>query len=264
MKLIDRLYEYFELKGVKPTALEKKIGLGNGYLGKQHKRGGDFGSEIIEKIVYEFPDLNIDWLLTGRGTMVHNPTHNPSHNVGKYQNEPIQESGNYLMQEPAQEYSLSRTKNTVYFVQETARAGFLAGFSQEQITHLPRTSLPWLPSGTYYNLKVEGDSMYSTLSNGDYVLCKEIEGAKSLKNGYIYVISTFDDGVIVKRCYKLKGIVDKIKIVSDNPIYGEDELEIKRIRGIYEVIELNSQNLGPKNDKERLYKALLEINGIQV
>ena len=41
MKAIERLYQYMEYKGLKPTALEKEIGLSNGYLGVQRKRNAD-------------------------------------------------------------------------------------------------------------------------------------------------------------------------------------------------------------------------------
>ena len=40
MKAIERLYQYLDYKGVKPTRFEKEIGLSNGYLGTQLKRKG--------------------------------------------------------------------------------------------------------------------------------------------------------------------------------------------------------------------------------
>lgn len=35
MKAIDRFYEYLAEKSLKPTAIEKEIGLSNGYLSAQ-------------------------------------------------------------------------------------------------------------------------------------------------------------------------------------------------------------------------------------
>ncbi len=69
MKAIDRLYEYFTEKSLKPTAVEKAIGLSNGYLSAQKKRGADIGESLMNKIIDYFRDINPEWLLTGNGTM---------------------------------------------------------------------------------------------------------------------------------------------------------------------------------------------------
>lgn len=37
MKAINRVFEYINAKGLKPTRLEKEIGLSNGYLRTQEK-----------------------------------------------------------------------------------------------------------------------------------------------------------------------------------------------------------------------------------
>jgi len=49
MKAIQRLFQYFEFKHIKPTRLERDLGLGKGYLGLQLKREADIGSSILEK-----------------------------------------------------------------------------------------------------------------------------------------------------------------------------------------------------------------------
>lgn len=72
MKAIVRLYEYLELKSIKPTALEKVIGLSNGYLGTQKKRNADMGEAIIIKIINYCRDLSLIWLITGDGEMLKN------------------------------------------------------------------------------------------------------------------------------------------------------------------------------------------------
>jgi len=70
MKIIDRLYQYFDFKGIKPTAFEKKIGLSNGYLGLQRKRNADIGESILIKIIDYCLDINPIWLITGNGEML--------------------------------------------------------------------------------------------------------------------------------------------------------------------------------------------------
>lgn len=70
MKAIGRLYQYFEFKDIRPSRLEKDIGIGNGYFSLQNRREADIGSSIVEKVADYARDLNIDWLMTGRGSMI--------------------------------------------------------------------------------------------------------------------------------------------------------------------------------------------------
>jgi hypothetical protein len=51
-------------------AFERTCDLSNGYLGKQYRGKGTMGSEVLLKIQECFPDLNIHWLLTGKGRMI--------------------------------------------------------------------------------------------------------------------------------------------------------------------------------------------------
>lgn len=70
MKAIERLYNYFDYKHIKPTRFEKDNGLSNGYFGIQLKRNADIGSSILEIIINNCRDLNIEWLISGNGSML--------------------------------------------------------------------------------------------------------------------------------------------------------------------------------------------------
>jgi len=70
MKAIERLYQYFEYKRIKPTRFEKDFGLSNGYFSIQLKRGADIGSAILEIIINNCRDLNVVWLITGKEDMI--------------------------------------------------------------------------------------------------------------------------------------------------------------------------------------------------
>jgi hypothetical protein len=64
-----RLLEFLAYLDIGQNAFEKKVGIANGYI--SHNKGS-IGSEIISKISEQYPELNIDWLLNGKGTMVVN------------------------------------------------------------------------------------------------------------------------------------------------------------------------------------------------
>lgn len=74
MKVIDRLAKYLEVKDISAREFELGCGVANGYLGKQLKVHASIGSDILEKVAVQYPDLNLVWLITGRGKMLVKPT----------------------------------------------------------------------------------------------------------------------------------------------------------------------------------------------
>jgi hypothetical protein len=70
MSVTQRLEQYLKLKNISLNSFDKRLGLGNGYIGKQIKKNASIGSEILQKIIAQFPDLNPLWLLLGKGNMV--------------------------------------------------------------------------------------------------------------------------------------------------------------------------------------------------
>lgn len=73
MQQTDRLTEYFLKKGVRNyTDIEQFLEIKRGVISATARRNGNFSTETIVAIVKKCPDLNISWLLTGNGEMLHN------------------------------------------------------------------------------------------------------------------------------------------------------------------------------------------------
>jgi hypothetical protein len=93
MTTIERLFQYFDYKHIKPTRFEKDFGFSNGYFGGQLKRKADIGSSILEKIIDNCRDLNINWLISGEGQMItDNHVKNTSDNIlpsRTFKNKPV-------------------------------------------------------------------------------------------------------------------------------------------------------------------------------
>lgn len=75
-RAIDRLLQFIaHLKNVgsevrSAKAFEEKCGLSNGYVANSKKGNGSIGSDMIAKIISGFPQLNIEWLCSGKGEML--------------------------------------------------------------------------------------------------------------------------------------------------------------------------------------------------
>lgn len=63
-------------------------------------------------------------------------------------------------------------------------------------------------------IKVSGDSMSPALEDGDLILAKTIK-PRSLRPGFIYVVSHSDLGTIIKRLGPKSG--ERYMLIGDNP-----------------------------------------------
>lgn len=84
MRLLDRLYQYLECNAISAYAFEHTCGLSNGYLGKQFKGKGTVGSAVLVKIKKHYPELNIQWLITGKGNMINKSYYISNDNTSSY------------------------------------------------------------------------------------------------------------------------------------------------------------------------------------
>ncbi|ELR69180.1 hypothetical protein C900_05376 [Fulvivirga imtechensis AK7] len=66
----DRLRSFIEYLGLKPTSFEGLVGLSHGSIGKALKSKSSIGTDKLEKIFSEYPDLNPTWLFKGSGEML--------------------------------------------------------------------------------------------------------------------------------------------------------------------------------------------------
>jgi phage repressor protein C with HTH and peptisase S24 domain len=94
---------------------------------------------------------------------------------------------------------------------------------------------PYLKEGKTFAVQVHGDSMYPTLTEGDYVVFQIYEGDGSdIPNGKIVVVRNHSGELLVKRLLKMNGAV---LLVGDNPKYPpifpqQAEAEDLRIVGV--------------------------------
>lgn len=72
MDITERLMLFMQHEGVTPFQMNKAAGLSRTLLIKAIENHQGLNTATIEKIVKVYPNLNVDWLVTGRGAMLIN------------------------------------------------------------------------------------------------------------------------------------------------------------------------------------------------
>lgn len=68
--VLTRLKEYIDFKGISIAKFESEIGMSNNSFRKSWLNKGSIGSDKLENILRKYPDINTEWLLTGKGEML--------------------------------------------------------------------------------------------------------------------------------------------------------------------------------------------------
>lgn len=67
-----RVIEYLELKGMPKTVFFKRTGISRGFLDSD-KLSQAVSDKQLRAILSVFPDINLEWLVTGEGSMEKQP-----------------------------------------------------------------------------------------------------------------------------------------------------------------------------------------------
>lgn len=211
--ILERLKEFMDHKGITIAAFERSIGMSNASFGKSLKNGKAIGTDKLENILSIYKDINPDWLLTGKGSMLRTDE--------KMDNTPIA----HHTEDPHEGIPL---------LPVDAMAGAFTGEQQVLEYECERYVVPAF-KGADFLIPVKGVSMHPRFSSGDIVACKRL----SMDNVFfqwnkVYVIDTAQ-GPLIKR---LKPGSDKehVLVVSDNTAYDPFELAISNIYHLALVI----------------------------
>lgn len=214
MTIYERLLKFLDYKRINTSRFEQMCGMSNGSMSKlsDNTRRSTYG-----KIEKAFPDLNIEWLKTGKGQM-------------------LIESNLYMVAEARPKYSANieaERDDLVPLLPVEAMAGSLSGLSESVMLRDCR----WIKSpiaGADFAIQVTGDSMEPEIHNGTYLYIRKMKGAFIPWN-HTVVIDT-DDGVVVKKILKSENDKEYVIARSVNPDYPDFEIDKSSIHAIYRVI----------------------------
>lgn len=222
--IVSRIKELMSYYSINSLTLSKKLGYKSSEKISRLFRDG--GAKPSYDIIYDISnmfDINTDWLITGRGSML------KYNEVELINNKEVTQENE--LPEVNYEY-----KGAPYY-----NVDFIGGFDLvlNDQTNNPDYYInfpPYNKEGVVW-CNITGHSMEPELNNGDFIALKEMtDPIEYLPYGEIYGIIT-DNYRTVKRIRmsERKGFVRLIP-TNKSPEYGEQEIPISMIRKMFAVL----------------------------
>lgn len=218
MCISERIKQYADYKDISISSIEKKIGASDGLIRKSIAKKSDIQAKWIAVISENYPDIDIKWLLTGKGDML---LTDPPSEASKLQT---------LSSEVA-EKSFSHQLIPLYDF--NVAAGIASLFQNGRENVLDHISIPNL-SKVDGAVAITGDSMYPLLKSGDIVIYKQIHNFDYINYGNIFIVAYNIDGddYIVIKYIKKSSIEGYITLVSYNEHHSPVDIPVSSIRAV--------------------------------
>lgn len=214
--LKERIMQFLDFKNVRRNKFYADTGVSNGVLSQSN----GLSEDNLMRFLNFYTDVNPEWLLTGKGTMLLKDKDSAGIN-------PI--NGN------------RKTKDVILDIQEVpyydleATAGLQELFdSGKPHKILDTIKIPNLPKCDGA-ITVTGDSMYPLLKSGDMILYRET----SLDNiffGEMYLLSVkvdhWEEYITVKYVQRSEKGEEYVKLVSQNSHHQSKDIKLNQISAI--------------------------------
>ena len=195
----DRILQFIEYKGISKNKFYNETGISNGILDKK----SGLSMDTVEKFYSTYPEINPEWLLTGQGEMLKEPT--PEDKQSKLQK----------LKEIAD--TSTKKNNLIPFYEDVATIG---GTSISADTSAVANTTTYIDAGDWFKGEVSaairhyGDSMVE-YSNGCILALKTITNQRNIVWGHNYVVET-DEIRVTKRLQTCPEDKNCIKAYSTN------------------------------------------------
>jgi len=215
--MISRLKQFIENQGISVSAFEQSISASDGLIRRAIKNNTDIQSKWLVKISDNYPELNIEWLLTGKGKM---------NKENQFEKPDL-----YLQKSNVKGKHYDDQSIPLYDISAAAGLKVLFAGGKQNIVDTLRIPHISKVDGAMF---LTGDSMYPLMKSGDIIVFKQIHNLNYLHLGDIYILAYEIDGdeyVVVK--YVNKSEKDgHVKLVSYNDHYAPLDIPISSINTI--------------------------------
>ena len=204
----DRILQFIEYKGISKNKFYNETGISNGILDKK----SGLSMDTIEKFYSTYPEINPEWLLTGKSERL--------------------KSGNTNT-----ETSKEESVKGIPLVNATAIGGYGNNvFSFEERDVKDYYVIPkFKHKQVDFMIEVEGSSMYPKYNSGDVVACRIIKERNFIQWNKTHVIATREQGIIIKRITP-SDAPNSLLMVSDNERYAPFNVPEEEIEGLAIVV----------------------------
>ena len=213
MEIVDRIKLFREYLGIGQTAFEVNIGVARGYFSNVKT----LGSDRILRIHTKYPELNIEWLVTGNGEMIKN---------AEREQKTIEIS----------ESAISETKRKGALIYDIDATCGLNGrdieFTDEKV--IGSIDAPEINPDSKI-IFATGDSMQPLIASGDRVVIRKIESWDYFNYGQVYLIITNEYRLIKRVRRHPKDADNLILLRSENPDYDDIDLPKREIIHLFIV-----------------------------
>ena len=216
----ERLMMFLEHEGTTKKRFEAQVGLPNGSISKW--RNGYVPPRALTKISAYYPDLNVDWLLTGKGSMLNSDS-------------------DYDYEEKTPAYNSRNDRPNKQASLPLLPMDCIAGYSGwdnagVRLSDCPQYIVPeFINAQAEFLIRVSGSSMYPKYSSGDILACRKVQQITFIQWGKVYVIDS-QQGVMVKRLFEDPSDHNCIICKSDNDNYPPFSLPKEEIRSLSIVV----------------------------
>ncbi|GAB1359858.1 hypothetical protein MASR1M31_16470 [Porphyromonadaceae bacterium] len=200
----QRLTEYLHEKNISKSEFGRSIGVSSAFISSMRK---SIQSDKVQKIALRYPDLNIDWLLYGKGSM-------------------------FINQSETKEKSTDRDQNLIPIYDIDFCCGDMRRETNEEHI-IGGLSLPNIRKDAVI-ITATGDSMSPTINNGDRIILHQVNSWTYFNYGAVYGIVT-EEYRLIKRVRKHPSDKNFILLRSENAEYDDIELPIADIRQLFFV-----------------------------
>lgn len=197
-----RILQYIDDKNISKYKFYQESGITRGVLDKT----SGISEDNIAKFIAYTPDVNPEWLLTGKGEML-----------------------------KKEEREILAINNSIPLVSIEAVAGF--GSDDWSISTKDIQGRYVVPdfNGIDFMMYVKGNSMYPKYSSGDIIACRKVVDNSFFQWNKTYVVATRSHGILVKRLHPADED-NKLRMVSDNKDYPPFDVDKEEITGIALVV----------------------------
>ena len=248
MNVKTRLEQFCEHRKLSIGGFCREARISNSYFSNVK---GEMGIAIKGKIKDAFPDLNIDWLITGEGEMLKVPAtvtmFNPSSNDAQAVGGGIDLSIVPVEVVEAVAEELKKEESIIIVSPEVANAPNtnIRKFINDKADELERIYLgDLLPAGAKVAERMRKTSMLPTFQPGDWVFVKFIN-KDNITDGETYY---FDFNTRPTMIRKVKIEEENLRLIAKNPQFGDTIIKREEINNIGEIVGLFRGYFGDQYD----------------